>query len=406
METIRLQTDGAGRRALVTGAAGFIGSHVAAHCMAAGMQVVATDDLSGGFTRNVPGGCAAWVAGDLRDPAFVAALWETYGPFDFVYHLAAYAAEGLSHFIRRFNYQTNLVASVNLINEAINQEERQGKALDCFVFTSSIAVYGPGQTPMTEDLTPRPEDPYGISKYAVELDLEAAHAMFGLPFVVFRPHNVYGERQNIADRYRNVIGIFMNQVGKNEPMTVFGDGLQTRAFSHIDDVAPLIARSPLIPDARNRVFNVGADTPCTVLELAQEIADAFGVAPQIRHLDARNEVVHAFADHSRVQAVFAPPPAVPLREGIGRMAQWVRALGPAQPVVFENIEVTRNLPPVLAGVGAGTIFDDKETRPVNILVFSGAGVSRGERPADVPGRGGPVGRPAHYGGLLGAGVGN
>lgn len=326
-----------GEKALVTGAAGFIGSHVVDHCLSLGMQVTATDDLSGGFRENVPSG-AEWVEGDLRDPDFTAGLFRG-RRFDYVYHLAAYAAEGLSHFIRRYNYQTNLVASVNLLNEAIKHEARS------FVFTSSIAVYGPGQTPMVESTEPRPEDPYGISKYAFELDLKAAHEMFGLEYVIFRPHNVYGERQNIADRYRNVVGIFMNQVLAGQPMTVFGDGLQTRAFSHIDDVAPVIARAPRVPAARQGIFNVGADTPYTVLELAREVAAAFGVAPNVRHLDARKEVVHAFSDHARVREVFAPPAPVSLASGISRMAAWVRAHGPARPVTFSNIEVAKNLPP-------------------------------------------------------------
>ena len=121
-------------------------------------------------------------------------------------------------------------------------------------------------------MVPEPEDPYGISKYAVELDLAAAHNMFDLDYTVFRPHNVYGERQNIADRYRNVIGIFMNNVLQEKPMPVFGDGLQTRAFSHIVDVAPVISRSPVVPASANEVYNIGADTPYTILELASEIA--------------------------------------------------------------------------------------------------------------------------------------
>jgi len=328
-------------RALVTGAAGFIGSHVAERCLGLGMAVVGADDLSGGFRENVPTGCC-FVQGDLRDPAFVASLWE-HGPYDYVYHLGAYAAEGLSHFIRRYNYQTNLIASMNLINEAVRHEVK------CFVFTSSIAVYGKNQVPMTEDLTPRPEDPYGISKYAVELDLQAAHEMFGLNYIIFRPHNVYGERQNIADKYRNVIGIFMNQLLQGQPMTIFGDGLQTRAFSHVDDVAPLIARSPLVPAARNAVFNVGADTPYTVLELAAEVARALDKPLRIRHLDARSEVVHAFSDHARVRQVFNPPPPIDLRAGLCRMAEWVLTRGPARPVRFDNIEIARNLPPIWQG---------------------------------------------------------
>src|SRR5919199_4221357 len=131
-------------RALVTGAAGFIGSHVADHCLALGMEVVATDDLSGGFRDNVPAR-AAWAQGDLRDRGFVRGLWERHGPFDYIYHLGAYAAEGLSHFIRAYNYTTNLVASMHLLNEAVAHKAK------CFVFTSSIAVYGRNQLPMTED---------------------------------------------------------------------------------------------------------------------------------------------------------------------------------------------------------------------------------------------------------------
>jgi UDP-glucose 4-epimerase len=321
----------------VTGAAGFIGSHVADHCLALGMDVVATDDLSGGLIENVPA-AATWVEGDLRDPAFVASLWDD-GPFEHVYHLAAYAAEGLSHFVRRFNYETNLVASVSLINQAIHHRART------FVFTSSIAVYGSGQSPMSETMVPLPEDPYGISKYAVELDLAAAHEVHGLDFVVFRPHNVYGARQNIADRYRNVIGIFMSKVLRGEPMPVFGDGLQTRAFSHIDDVAPIIARSALVDAARNETFNIGADVPYTVLDIAREVARTFGVEPVVEHLPVRSEVVHAFSDHAKVRRVFDPPAPVDLRTGIDRMAAWVREHPTRPPTEFLGaIELTEGLP--------------------------------------------------------------
>ena len=325
------------RRVLVTGAAGFIGSHVVDHCLAAGMQVVATDDLSGGFLENVPRR-AEWIQGDLRDAEFVASLWSG-GHFDVVYHLAAYAAEGLSHFIRAYNYRTNLQASVNLINQAVLGEAFR------FVFASSIAVYGAGQVPMSEDMVPRPEDPYGISKYAVELDLAAAHKMFGLEYTVFRPHNVYGERQNVADRYRNVIGIFMNNALRGEPMPVFGDGRQTRAFSHVDDVAPIIARAPGVPASVNNVYNIGADTPYSILDLAEEIGRAFGVQPVLEHLPPRNEVVHAFSDHAKVRADFDPPEPLDLQTGIRRMAAWVREQGPRDPIDFAGaIEIDRKLP--------------------------------------------------------------
>jgi len=113
----------------------------------------------------------------------------------------------------------------------------------CFVFTSSIAVYGKNQLPMTEQMKPLPEDSYGVAKYAVEQELKVTHDMFGLPYVIFRPHNVYGERQNMGDKYRNVIGIFMNQIMQKRPLTIFGDGNQKRAFAHITDIADVIARA-------------------------------------------------------------------------------------------------------------------------------------------------------------------
>ena len=330
---------------LVTGGAGFIGAHVAQQLLDAGHEVVVLDDLSGGYEENVPTG-AAFVNGSVADPELVEELFRTH-EFAHVFHLAAYAAEGLSHFIRRFNYTNNVLGSVSVLNAALRAE-----TVERFVFASSIAVYGPAQTPMSEDVVPEPEDPYGIAKYAVELDLQAAQRMFGLDYTIFRPHNVYGELQNLADPYRNVIGIFMNQVMADRPMTVFGDGLQTRAFTHIDDVAPVIARSIDVPVAANEVFNVGADTPYTVLDLAHAVARAFDAAePEIEFLPARKEVVHAFSDHAKLHGVFGQEPTVPLGDGLRRMAEWARETGVREPISFESVEVLRNLPPSwLAGL--------------------------------------------------------
>lgn len=340
---------------LVTGGAGFIGSHVARHCRDMGHEVVVLDDLSGGFRDHVPGG-VDFIEGSVTDAELIERLFEKY-PFDHIYHLAAYAAEGLSHFIRRFNYTNNLIGSVNLINAAVKHDVR------CFVFTSSIAVYGAGQVPMTELMVPSPEDPYGVSKYAVELDLKAAHEMFGLNYIVFRPHNVYGENQNIGDKYRNVIGIFMNQIMRGEPLTIFGDGTQTRAFSHIADLAPHIAGSVNVPDAYNEVINIGADKPYTVNELAYVVGCAFDVRPEINHLPPRNEVQHAYASHEKARRIFGNGSIVSLERGIGDMARWAREVGARQSAPFQNIEVRKNLPPSwniapvesLAFVGAGTI---------------------------------------------------
>jgi UDP-glucose 4-epimerase len=165
-----------------------------------------------------------FVVGSVTDHDLLSELFDRHR-FRYVYHLAAYAAEGLSHFIRRFNYTINVIGSVNVINEAVRQE------VECLVFTSSNAVYGAAAPPMREDEIPHPEDPYGVANLAVELDLAAARSMFGLRSVIFRPHNVYGEYQNLGDPYRNVIGIFMNQIMQGKAMSVFGDGTQQRALA-------------------------------------------------------------------------------------------------------------------------------------------------------------------------------
>jgi UDP-glucose 4-epimerase len=198
---------------------------------------------------------------------------------------------------------------------------------------------------MTEEMTPIPEDPYGIAKLAVEQDLKASHELFGLDYIIFRPHNVYGEKQNIGDRYRNVVGIFMNQLLQGEPMSIFGDGAQIRAFTHVNDVAPIIAASVDCPCARNEIFNIGADEPYTVNDLSQIVATALGRECRRVYLDARKEVKIAFSDHSKVKAVFGEREKTSLATGIRSMAEWVKRCGTRESCVFEEIEVTKNMPP-------------------------------------------------------------
>jgi len=323
-------------RVLVTGGAGFIGSHVADALVARGHAVTVLDDLTGGFRENVPP-TAEFVSGSVVDHPLVDRLFAE-RRFDHVYHLAAYAAEGLSPFIKRFNYTNNVLGSVNLLNAVINHR------VQTFVFTSSIAVYGRTPPPMSEDDVPAPEDSYGIAKYAVEMELRASHELFGLNYVIFRPHNVFGPRQNIGDRYRNVVGIFMNQILQQQPMTIFGDGTQTRAFSYIDDVAPMMAEAIDRPESWNQTFNVGADQPYTLLELANAVAAAMGVTPQVEHLDARHEVQHAHSSHARARRVFGNRAQTTLAAGLARMAAWVRTHGARSSAAFEGIEITRQLP--------------------------------------------------------------
>ena len=321
---------------LVTGGAGFIGAHVTNELVAMGHRVVVLDDLSGGFEENV-NPQAIFIKGTILDHSMLEKLFAEY-KFDYVYHLAAYAAEGLSHFIKRFNYNNNLIGSVNLINESIKNKVK------CFVFTSSIAVYGAGSPPLKESQTPTPEDPYGVAKYAVELELKASHEMFGLDYVIFRPHNVYGEYQNLGDRYRNVVGIFMNQLMQGKQLSVFGDGMQTRAFSYIGDIAPQIANCVNIEAAKNEIINIGADKDYTVKELAHTVMEAMDIKGELRYLPARNEVLHAYSDHSKAKAIFGDNKNTSLFDGLSKMTGWAKTTGIKKSAKFENIEILEKLP--------------------------------------------------------------
>ena len=344
----RASLKGKGKRSvLVTGVAGFIGSHVADFCQnSIGFHVVGVDDMSRGFMSNIKtftAGGGQFVVGNLGDKKFVDALFHAHGPFDHVFHLAAFAGPGLSHFVRQSNYQINLVASVLLINAAIQQNPQ----VLTFVFTSSIAAHGSsdGVLPLTERSPQLPEDPYGIAKLSVELDLKAAHHLYGLKFIIFRPHNVYGPRQNIVGKFRNVVGIFIHQILRGQSITVFGNGQQRRAFSYIDDVAPLVAASPLFPQAYGEDFFVGPDTQYSILELSNAVQAAMQTSGSATFLDSsRNEVQSAYAVHTKVRCIFNPSPPTDLREGLRKTALFVKTHGPFEQTGHGAIEVCKELP--------------------------------------------------------------
>lgn len=314
-------------KCLVTGGAGFIGSHVVDELLKEGHDVFALDDLSGGFRLNVDQK-AHFIDLDICNNEALAHVFAA-EKFDYVFHLAAYAAENYSHHIRRFNYKNNLIGSAILINLSIRH------AVKRFVFTSSAAVYGAGRGPM---------DPYGIAKMAVEMDLSAARDKFGLEYVIFRPHNVYGPRQNLADPYRNVIGIFMNQIMQDKPVTIFGDGLQKRAFSYVGDVAPYIARSIEAQNNLYRTFDVGSDFKYTINELVDMLEQVSGERIEREHLEKRHEAEDVPVDHGLLKSYFDVGPETLLNEGLLRMWKWALENGPAPRMGVPAPEVDSRLP--------------------------------------------------------------
>ena len=327
-------------RILVTGGAGFIGSHLVDALVLAGNEVTVVDDMSGGSLDNlnpeVHSRGRFYECDVSQDVERINALFRT-GKFEVVYHLAAYAAECLSPFIKRFNYMNNLIGSVNLINAAVNNGVR------CFVFTSSAAVYGRSPL-MTEVVHCEPMDSYGIAKLAVERELAITRELFGLDYVIFRPHNVFGERQNLADRYRNVVGIWMNQIMRGEPMTIFGDGTQERAFTHVENIIPVLVAAPTTNRAQNRIFNLGCDRRYSINELASMVTMAMGAKPVVARLDPRHEAHVVAPVHSAIRDVFSFDETVGVQAGLNRMAKWAKTIGPQEPSRFGEIEIEKNLP--------------------------------------------------------------
>ncbi|MEV0005601.1 NAD-dependent epimerase/dehydratase family protein [Micromonospora sp. NPDC050980] len=317
---------------LVTGGAGFIGSHLTAALVARGDDVVVLDDLSGGSRMRVPV-AAELVTASIADEIAVSRLFRTHH-FDGVFHLAAFAAEGISHAVKSLNYTANVLGSVNIINAALRAE------VGFLGFASSVAVYGHGQLPMRETDVAHPADSYGNAKLAVERELDITMRLQGLPYFAFRMHNVYGEWQNMCDPYRNAVAIFLNQIMRGEPITVYGDGGQIRAFTYVGDIVGTFLVAADQPHAWGQVYNVGSSTTATVLQLADAVRCAMGVpAHPIVHLPAREEVRTAYTECAHARKVLGPWPETNLGDGIARTAAWAREHGPVELASAVRIEV-------------------------------------------------------------------
>ena len=320
----------------VTGCAGLLGANYTRHLLANGHEVIGIDDLSGGYKAFVTKGeNFSFVKLNLERRKKIVDLFEEHKP-EVLVHFAAYAAEGLSPFIRNFNYRNNLICSANLINECIKHDTK-------FIFTSSMAVYGEQEPPFTEDKRPQPIDPYGIAKYAVECDLKLAHEQFGLRYNIVRPHNVLGIYQNIWDKYRNVIGIFIRKTLNGQPILVYGDGEQTRAFSDIKYYMEPFDR--LLREHDGETFNIGADKHFTLNEVAdavQKVGKKYGYEVPIEHGEPRHEVKHAYCDHTKAKSMLQFIDGTNLEELIESMFVWAMKQ-PNRKVKTMEYEVTKDI---------------------------------------------------------------
>lgn len=304
-------------KVLITGVAGLLGSRLADWIVENRLaDVVGVDDLSGGYIENVNPSIEFH---NINLHANTKKMDELFAEkkFDYVFHFAAYAAEGLSPFIREYNYQNNLIATTKLINNSIRHKVKR------FVFTSTMAVYGNGVPPFKESDQQMPIDPYGIAKYACEMDIQVAGDQHGLDWCIIRPHNVYGAKQNIWDKYRNVLGIWMYNHLSGMPLTIYGDGQQTRAFSYIDDCVPYFWLCAVDPRASKQIFNIGGDDHITINEAADLLINVIGGGEK-QYLEGRHEVKHAWVTHDKIKSVLNYKQVTSLGDGLAMMWEWAK----------------------------------------------------------------------------------
>ncbi len=323
-------------KAVVTGGAGFMGSHVAEQLLKKGFEVTVMDNLAGGFEENVPEG-AEFVKGDLRDRKECAKAVEG---AEIVFHLAAHAAEIQSIFTPIYNTDANNMAFMNLAVESIN------RGVKTIVYTSTMAVYGEQEKmPYTEKQLPEPEDIYGINKYAIEKYLQVFHEVYGLEYAVIRPHNVYGPRQNMSDPYRNVLAIWCNRILKGKPPIVYGNGNQRRSFTYIEDCAPWIIEAGLNKKCFGEAFNIGSEEPVTLNRAAETVLKAMGKeALGVEHAEARpQEVSEAFSSSEKARKIMGYESRFPLEKGVKLMADWAKEKGPVEPAYWEKMEISKNV---------------------------------------------------------------
>ena len=303
---------------LITGVAGLIGSRMADWILENKPEygVIGVDNLFGGYIENVDERVIFYQR-DLSEDK-INDIFEQY-PIEYVYHFACYAAEGLSPFVRMFNWKNNAVSTANVINCCVEYGVKR------LVYTSSMSVYGHGNGNgrFDENDVPCPVDPYGISKYACEMDIRVAGEQHGLDWCIIRPHNVYGKKQNIWDKYRNVLGIWMYQILHNEPMFIYGDGEQTRAFTCVDDILEPLWNAATKKEASKEIINLGGITPHTINDAARILSEIANNS-SIEHKEARHEVKWAVPTFQKSIDILGFEHKTSLEDGLKNMWGWAK----------------------------------------------------------------------------------
>jgi UDP-glucose 4-epimerase len=323
-------------KVLITGVAGLLGSRLADWIIEnkPEVEVIGVDDLSGGDVENIHPKVKFWQMNLTEHP--IENIFESH-KIDYVFHFAAYAAEGLSPFIRCYNYDNNLKATARIVNECIKHDVKR------LVFTSTLAVYGHGAGGVfNETQVPKPIDPYGVAKYACEMDIQIAGEQHGLDWCIIRPHNVYGIKQNIWDKYRNVLGIWMYQHLNGEDMTIFGDGEQTRAFSFIDDSLEPLWNSAVREEASKEIINLGGIDEISIKDVSEIVKEVIGEG-NIVHLEGRHEVKHSIPTYQKSIDILGFEHKTSMKEGLTEMWKWAKEQPMKERFVWPEYELDKGI---------------------------------------------------------------
>ena len=321
---------------LITGVAGLLGSRLADWIIknVPNAEVVGIDDLSGGYKENIHPKVEFWQMNLVTHP--IENCFDV-NKFDYVFHFAAYAAEGLSPFIRQYNYENNLVATARVINQCIKHDVKR------LVFTSTLAVYGHGYGGIfDENQIPKPIDPYGVAKYGCEMDIQIAGEQHNLDWCIIRPHNVYGVNQNIWDKYRNVLGIWMYQHMNNEPMTIFGDGEQKRAFSYIDDILEPLWKAAIEPKASKEIINLGGVEEWSINNANKVLREVI-TKGEVVYKEGRHEVKNSIPTYQKSIDILGFKHTTSLKEGLTKMWEWAQKQPNRNRFIWENYEIEKGI---------------------------------------------------------------
>ena len=321
---------------LITGVAGLLGSRLADWLIEnkPDIKVIGIDDLSGGFEENINPKVNFWQMDLSEHP--IENCFEHHKP-DYVFHFAAYAAEGLSPFIRKYNYTNNLISTANIVTQCIKHDVKR------LVFTSTMAVYGHGEGGIFhEDMQRNPIDPYGVAKMGCEKDIEIANDQHGLDYCIIRPHNVYGAKQNIWDKYRNVLGIWMYYHLNGKPITIFGDGTQKRAFSYIDDSIEPLWNAAIRPEASKQIINLGGIHEYSINEAADILAEVMGGVEKV-YLEGRHEVHTAVPTYQKSIDILGFEHKHDLKEGLEKMWEWAQKQPMRDRFVWSSYELEKGI---------------------------------------------------------------